>query len=187
VTARDALLDRCVEALARDGFSDSSLREIATAVGTSHRMLIYHFGSRDGLLADVVARIEAQQRAALADLATSAEPGATSNGLIEISRAFWTRLSDPALAPAERLFFEVYAQALRGRSWTDSFRSSVISAWEQPLIEMSADKGSEARVYVRLGVAVTRGLLLDLLLTGERDVVDAAMELYGKLVAGAAA
>src|SRR5215467_12372113 len=97
--ARAALLDRCLEFLRRDGFSQLSLREIAAGTGTSHRMLIYHFGSREGLLTDVVGRIEAEQRAALADLATvTVDP-------VEVNRQFWRRLADPALAPAERLFF----------------------------------------------------------------------------------
>jgi AcrR family transcriptional regulator len=180
VSARDLLLDRCVEALARDGFSDLSLREIATAAGTSHRMLIYHFGTRDGLLAEVVARIEAEQRAALADLS------ATGDDLVETSRSFWLRLSDPALAPAERLFFEVYAQALRGRAWTGTFRESVIAAWEAPLLEMFAAAGDEARAYARLSLAVTRGLLLDLLLTNDRETTAAAITLFGHLVTNAA-
>jgi AcrR family transcriptional regulator len=54
--------------LKEGGFSRLSLREIASGTGTSHRMLIYHFGSREGLLAEVVARIEAEQRVALASL-----------------------------------------------------------------------------------------------------------------------
>ena len=171
---REALLRRCIEALARTGFSDLSLREIAQAVGTSHRMLIYHFGSRDGLLAAVVNAIEAEQRAALAELSAS------NADLIDISRAFWQRISDPSLAPAERLFFEVYAHALHGRPWTDTFRSTVIAAWERALSELFTSHGfapDDARSRARLALAVARGLLLDLLITGERDVLDAAGEL----------
>jgi AcrR family transcriptional regulator len=173
-TARAALLDRCVEFLVRDGFSQLSLREIAAGAGTSHRMLIYHFGSREGLLAEVVGRVEAEQRAALADLAAS------GGDLAEIGRAFWRRVSDPALAPAERLFFEIYANALYGREWTASFRASVVSAWQQPLVDLLVDHGfpaEDAARRVRLGLAATRGLLLDLLITGDRDAVDAAYEL----------
>jgi len=176
---RDALLGRCIEALYRTGFSDLSLREIAQAVGTSHRMLIYHFGSRDGLLAAVVNAIEAEQRAALAQLSTS------NADLIDISRAFWQRIADPSLAPAERLFFEVYAHALRGRPWTDSFRSTVIAAWEQTLVELFTSHGfapDDARSRARLTLAVARGLLLDLLITGDRDVVDAARELFAPIM-----
>ncbi|MEZ5140174.1 MAG: hypothetical protein R2711_15805 [Acidimicrobiales bacterium] len=45
-TARRELLDRVLAHVAEQGLSDRSLRDLATAVGTSHRMLLYHFGSR---------------------------------------------------------------------------------------------------------------------------------------------
>ncbi|MEU8264370.1 TetR/AcrR family transcriptional regulator [Micromonospora sp. NPDC048999] len=177
--AREALLDRCVGFLKEGGFSQLSLREIASGAGTSHRMLIYHFGSREGLLAEVVRRIEAEQRAALVSLATEADDP------VEVSRRFWRRLADPALAPAERLFFEIYAQALFDRSWTESFRASVITAWAGPVEELFGQLGfdaTEARRRARLGLAATRGLLLDLLITGDRDVLDAAADLFARLI-----
>ena len=40
----------------------------------------------------------------------------------------------------------------------------------------------EALAQARLGIAVSRGLLLDLLATGDRAAVDAAMEAYIALV-----
>ncbi|MGR6320203.1 TetR/AcrR family transcriptional regulator [Micromonospora soli] len=177
--AREALLDRCVDALKEGGFSQLSLREIASATGTSHRMLIYHFGSREGLLAEVVRRIEAEQRAALAALA------AGSDDPVEVSGRFWRRLADPALAPAERLFFEIYAHALFGRSWTESFRASVIAAWAAPVEEMFGQLGydpTEARRRARLALAATRGLLLDLLITGDREILDGAADLFARLI-----
>jgi AcrR family transcriptional regulator len=182
--ARQALLDRCLAYLQEAGFSDASLREIAAGVGTSHRMLIYHFGTREQLLADVVGRIEAAQREALADLV------AQEDDLVEINRRFWRRLSDPALAPAERLFFEIYSHALYGRSWTAQFRATVVSAWMQPLVELLVRAGypeQEARQRARLGVAATRGLLMDLLLTGDRQDVDAAADLMARLTVSSSA
>jgi AcrR family transcriptional regulator len=175
--AREALLDRCLEVLHAKGFRDLSLREIAAAVGTSHRMLIYHFGSREGLLAAVVGRVEAEQRAALAALGAG-------DDLAEASRTFWRRLADPGLAPAERLFFEIYLHALHGSDWAASFRASVIDAWEGPLIELFSRlvPQEDARAAARLGLAVTRGLLLDLLLTQDREIVDEAMELFGRFL-----
>jgi AcrR family transcriptional regulator len=177
--AREALLDRCVSFLKEGGFSQLSLREIAAGAGTSHRMLIYHFGSREGLLAEVVRRIEAEQRAALAALAAEIDDP------VEVSRRFWRRLTDPALAPAERLFFEIYAHALFERSWTGSFRASVIAAWTGPVEELFVQLGCdrrEARRRARLSLAATRGLLLDLLITGDRDVLDAAADLFAQLI-----
>lgn len=177
MTARDALLDRCLHVLYAQGFGDKSLREIAAEAGTSHRMLIYHFGSRDGLLAAVVGRVEADQRAALLELA--------EGDLADASHTFWRRLTDPALAPAERLFFEIYVRALHGHDWTPSFRRSVIDAWEAPVIQLLSRAGSDprpARAAARLALAVTRGLLLDLLLTGDREVLDDARALFDRLL-----
>jgi len=176
--AREALLDRCFEVVRRHGFSHLSLREIAAEAGTSHRMLIYHFGSRDGLLAAVVRRMEAAQRALLADLVTG------DADIFTVSAAFWAHLTSPDVLPAQRLFFEVYVQALYGREWTAAFRESVIRAWEEPLAGLfrrAGIDGARARAHARLGLAVTRGLGLDLLMSGERAEVDAAMTLFGEL------
>ena len=113
--ARQQLLDRTIEYVAAHGMSDLSLRELATGVGTSHRMLIYHFGSREGLVAAIVTAIEAQQRVALDDLASHAT---TPRALVE---AQWAQLSDPGLRPFVVLFFEVLALALHRRPGTDQF------------------------------------------------------------------
>jgi len=47
-----------------------------------------------------------------------------------------------------------------------------------PLTPSPAGTADTARADARLGIAVTRGLLLDLLATGNRAAVDAAMERY---------
>jgi AcrR family transcriptional regulator len=176
--ASDALLDRCLAVLVKRGFSRLSLREIAAEVGTSHRMLIYHFGSREGLLAQVVGRIEADTRALLA--------GLTADGpIFEVAREFWARITTPEMLAAQRLFFEVYVQALYGESWTAAFRESVMTAWEGPLIALYRRAGvADPVAHARLGLAVTRGLGLDLLMTGDRAGVEAALDLFGRMVAG---
>jgi AcrR family transcriptional regulator len=178
-SAREALLGRCVELLQETGFSDLSLREIAARVGTSHRMLIYHFGSRELLLAEIVVHIEGMQREAFADLASSdVDP-------VEAGRQFWRRISDPSLAPAERLFFEIYSHALYQRPWTARFRETVIAPWAKPLTDLLISRGyppEEAQRRARLGIAATRGLLLDLLVTGDRDLIDSASDLLSRML-----
>lgn len=54
---REELLDRVADHVLEHGLIGLSLRPVAAAVGTSDRMLIYHFGSRDALVSAVVARI----------------------------------------------------------------------------------------------------------------------------------
>src|SRR3954451_15959464 len=63
--SRARLLEAAMTHVAAHGVGEISLRGLAAALGTSHRMLIYHFGSREGLLIEVIRTVEAQQRAAL--------------------------------------------------------------------------------------------------------------------------
>ena len=65
---RKHLLDALVDEFAAGGVGDRSLREVAAAVGTSHRMLLHHFGSREGLLIAVVEQAERRQMALVPDL-----------------------------------------------------------------------------------------------------------------------
>ena len=171
---RRALLEAAVDQLSLTGMTGRSLRQLAAELGTSHRMLIYHFGSMEGLLVEVVREVEARQRAALADLDGTGTPA-------EVAKAFWRRFTDPALYPNERLFFELYGQALQGRPGTEALLPEVVTAWIEPLVALGKSHGlseQEARVSARLGVAVTRGLLLDLLATGDLDAVNAAMDRF---------
>jgi AcrR family transcriptional regulator len=174
--ARDKLLAAVIGHVAAHGFSDLSLREVAAAIGTSHRMLIYHFGSREGLLVAVVRAVEAAQRTFLAELASDA-----SLSPADVMRAMWRRVADPVLWPSERLFFEIYGQALQQRPGTAGFLDDIIDSWVEPMAEYARQRGLDpeaARIEARLAVAVSRGLLLDLLATGDRARVDAAVERY---------
>ncbi|MGH2948935.1 MAG: TetR/AcrR family transcriptional regulator [Solirubrobacteraceae bacterium] len=144
-------------------------------------MLIYHFGSREELLIEVIRAVEAQQRAALAELPLDPEISPADS-----MRRMWRRVADPALWPNERLFFEVYAQALQGSPHALPLLDGIVDLWVEPLTRIGVARGQsepEARAEARLGVAVVRGLLLDLLATGEREAVDAAMERYIAAVA----
>jgi hypothetical protein len=93
----------------------------------------------------------------------------------------WERLADPALWPVERLFFELYGQALQGRPGTVRVLEGVVDSWVDLTVELAADWGvpaEVARTHARLGVAVVRGLLLDLLATGDRAGADAAVAAF---------
>lgn len=174
--ARERLLAAVVGHVATHGFSDLSLREVAASIGTSHRMLIYHFGSREGLLVAVVRAVEAAQRALLAEFAADA-----SLSPADVMRAMWRRLADPSLWPSERLFFELYSQALQRRPGTAGLLDDIVDSWVEAMTEHARQRGLDTdvtRVEARLSVAVCRGLLLDLLATGDRAAVDAAVERY---------
>jgi AcrR family transcriptional regulator len=174
-SARDRLLAAAVAIAMQGGIADLSLRELAAAIGTSHRMLLYHFGSREGLLAAVTLAVEEAERATLRQVSAISADDA---------RRFWARYSDPALWPQERLFFELYVHALRGRPGTEGFLENVVTGWLEPLTTAVAESGTDpqtAPAAARLSMAVTRGLLLDLLATHDTTAVAEAFELFLQL------
>ncbi|UDY34771.1 TetR/AcrR family transcriptional regulator [Dermatobacter hominis] len=186
-TPRDRLLDAVIAYGGEHGLADTSLRTLAKGVGTSHRMLLHHFGSREQLLVAVVHEVERRQLGALVDLTDADQPPITRAALdrTAVGRVFWDRLADPALAPLERLFFELYSQALLGAPWGEEFLDGIVDSWVDPVASLLEDEGVDratARARARLGVAVSRGLLLDLLATGDHDGVDAAMDEFLALV-----
>jgi AcrR family transcriptional regulator len=160
---RNELLGALIDAFAAGGIGGRSLREVAEAVGTSHRMLLHHFGSRDELLLAIVEEVERRQTATLADL-----PDDPADAVA----AMWADLRRPALRPFERLFFECYARAAQGEAPFARLLPGAVDGW---LADVEARTGGTADpAMVRLGLAVTRGLLLDLVATGDDQGVDAA-------------
>jgi AcrR family transcriptional regulator len=177
---RQALLDGAIDFVGTRGLTDLSLRELAGEIGTSHRMLIHHFGSKDGLWVAIVREVERRQVEVMATMAPTAP---TSAG--DALWSWWKHLSDPSLWPNERLFFEVYGQAVQGREPAKQLLDGIVDSWVEPAVAQSVALGiprKDARAFARLGVAVTRGLLLDLLATEDRKGVDAAMKVFIRLL-----
>lgn len=174
-TGRDRLLTAAISYFAEEGIADTSLRALAARIGTSHRMLLYHFGSREGLLSAVVDVVEAAQRETLSRLTAAPEGDPT-----EQARAFWREVTGAARTYGP-LFFELAGHAMQGLPHAARLRADLIEPWLDPLAALAERAGVEparARTGARLQLAVARGLLLDLLISGDRAGVDAAMELF---------
>ena len=168
---RQELLDALIESFAADGIGSRSLRDIAGAVGTSHRMLLHHFGSRDELLLAVVEEVERRQTGMLADLPAGAADAVAS---------MWADLRRPELRPFERLFFECYARAAQGEEPFRRLVPGAVDGWLAAVEEHAPGRADPA--MVRLGLAVARGLLLDLVATGDDAGVDAAADAFVRLL-----
>jgi AcrR family transcriptional regulator len=189
VNPRQRLLDAALDYVAQNGMTDLTLRSLAEALGTSHRMLIHHFGSKEALWVEIVKTVERRQRELLATIVLD-----TDRPPREALWAWWKHISDPALWPNERLFFELYGQGLQGHApYADTFLDGIVDDWVEPAAAQSIARGAPAdlaRAHARLGVAVVRGLLLDLLATRDVEAVDAAMaafiDLYEAWIAASA-
>jgi AcrR family transcriptional regulator len=168
---RRELLDALIEEFADGGIGDRSLREVAAAVGTSHRMLLHHFGSRDAMLVAIVEQVEQRQMGLLSELPTNPAEGFA---------AMWSDLHRPELRRLERLFFECYARAAQGEKPFARMVPGAVNGWLSA-VEAAAD-GPTGPAMTRLGLAVTRGLLLDLVATNDDAGVDAAAKAFASLL-----
>jgi AcrR family transcriptional regulator len=164
---RRQLLAAVFEEFAAGGVGDRSLREVAAAVGTSHRMLLHHFGSREALLLAVVEEAERRQMALVPDLPMNPAEGFA---------AMWADLRRPELRHVERLFFECYSRAAQGEKPFTRMVPGAVADWLSA-VETNADAPYD-RAMARLGLAVTRGLLLDLVATNDDAGVDAAAHAF---------
>jgi AcrR family transcriptional regulator len=171
VERRRQLLDALIDAFADGGIGDRSLRDVAEVVGTSHRMLLHHFGSRDELLLAIVDEVERRQMTVLPDAAT--QPA-------DAMATMWADVRRPELRRFERLFFECYARGAQGERPFARMLPGAVESW---LSEGGAKTGHSADpAFVRLGLAVTRGLLLDLVATDDDEGVDAAAQAFVELL-----
>src|SRR5262249_51593941 len=101
---REVLLARALQYVLVHGLEDLSLRPLASALGTSARMLVYHFGSREDLLRALVMRLRRQEDARIRDWW---KEGGRKRSLPDFVRWYWGRLSSRYATPAGRLLFEI--------------------------------------------------------------------------------
>jgi len=170
---RRELLERVLVDVANNGLADRSLRSMAQSIGSSHRMLNYHFGSADGLVAAIVAEVELQQRQIMRTLATSRSAPA------EVIRGLWTEASSPAMRPFVRLFYEAVTQAAHGRPGTEGFLESLTDTWLDDGTQLATSESTTTdRAQIRLGMAVMRGLLLDVIAANDAADATVALEVF---------
>jgi AcrR family transcriptional regulator len=173
---RADLLERTVDYVCRYGLADLSLRPLAKAVGTSPRVLLYYFGSKENLVVEILRRGRARQRETMANLKFSSELSAR-----EITRMLWRHWSEPQWESLMRLFFEVYGLALQDRTRFPGFLENAVEEWLVALEGCSTLPGfdrEDARAYATMLIAAFRGFLLDLCATHDRVRIDHAVDLW---------
>ncbi len=162
---RERLLDACTDHALAHGLPDR-LQPFVEATGTSARMLLYHFGTRDRLRQAVLARARARQVAVFGDLlrVRADEPYP-----VTLQRA-WTTMTGPTGQPFLRMF-ALWRQDADQPPWP-GFRVAATTDWLEPLGEGLRSIGRPGSATLVL--AVVRGLLLDLDATGDTDRTDRA-------------
>jgi|SRR5450755_3020191 AcrR family transcriptional regulator len=171
---RAELLDAAVDYATEHGFSGLSWRPVAAALGVSATTLVHHFGTKEQLLEAILGRLRDRMVAAASDRLGEQPDLATA------ARAAWTRTSDPRQEAEFRLFFAVYGRALQAPQQFAGFLERVVADWMSALVDAQGP-GTDPATATRtatLVIATIRGLLLDLLATGDRVRVQDAAESF---------
>ncbi len=175
---RAKLRDQAVDYVLVHGVADLALRPLAQVLKTNARMLVYHFGSREGLMREILTGLREREDARIQAWFRSGEQLRT---LPQFLRWYWKRLSAPKAKLAIRLVFELYALALRNPSEYPGVLEDPLAYWRS-LTEKSGIPTELDDVEATLLLGATRGLLLDLCATGDYARVGRAMEALAQFV-----
>ena len=170
------LLEAAYRYVLSNGLAEMSLRPLAKAIGSSPRVLLFLFGSKEGLTRTLLARAREDELGYL-DALRNAHG---DRSLAETGREVWSWLADPSHRALLALWTEGYARSLQGEPgpWAE-FARDTVSDWLDLLAarQPAASRVTEAARSERtLLLAVLRGALLDLLATGDHDRVTDAVE-----------
>lgn len=127
VTAKKAeILQRITHYLIENGVADIGLRKLAEVAGTSDRMLIYYFATKDALIGQVLQTIVANLAAQLDALL-----GQEKRTADELLTALLSLSSTPPFYAVIQLWFEVVGLAARGQEPYASNATSIAATWLQ--------------------------------------------------------
>jgi len=174
MTRKDELRDNALEYFLDRGLADLSLRPLAQAIDSSARLLIYHFGSKEGLIATVMAEVHARNQRSFAELMHKTH----GKGGLE---AFWAWTVAPANIRYVRLLFEVQMLAMKNPEGYAQYLEGSSSSWID-LIAQSLPPGPNVRAVATLCVAVIDGLVLEYLSTNDLARTGKALSLFAAML-----
>ncbi|SEG81129.1 DNA-binding transcriptional regulator, AcrR family [Actinacidiphila yanglinensis] len=164
---RDRILDACVDHALAHGLP-ARLEPLAVASGTSTRMLIYHFGTRDALLREILGRARRRQREVFGALVAPRPDEPYPDTL----RRAWRVMTGPVGRPYLSMFGRLREDAEQ-QLWP-GFRREATTDWLHPFEEGMRSLGRPE--LGTLVLAVVRGLIMDIEATGEVARADRAFD-----------
>jgi AcrR family transcriptional regulator len=165
------LLDAAYGYVLEHGLADLSLRPLAAAIGSSPRVLLFLFGSKEGLVRALLGRARADEL----DVLERVRQAGGTGGLGSAAEAVWTWLAAAEHRALLTLWLEGYARSVVDPegAWA-GFATATVHDW-LAVLEGAAGADDGDATDRTLLLAVLRGALLDLLATGDVDRVSAAV------------
>ncbi len=170
---REDLLEAIVHAVDNLGLADFSLRPLAEAIGSSPRTILYHFGSKEQLIAEIIAFGRKRLETLFFDWARASD----GYDLRDALRRVWSWLTASRRRAFIKLFFEFTTVGMRDPRGHGRAVGQLYAGWRE-LFELEFTRRGLSReratLLASLVLATIHGLLLDLITTGDRARVDRA-------------
>jgi AcrR family transcriptional regulator len=156
---KEELLERCLAAAIELGALDSSINAIAKRIGSSGRMLVYHFGSKQELERQLISLLETRLREKLWSFQGVSLEGADC--LAEPLLEMWRHFTSPEMQGLLKLTMELNQRAIQGDSETQRFLEQESQKWVDSLFNLTNDKTTALSLF-----HLFQGAILDFLTTG---------------------
>ncbi|MET8414007.1 TetR/AcrR family transcriptional regulator [Streptomyces sp. NPDC005195] len=174
---RRDLLERVRAYMIRNGVADLSLRPLARALGTSDRMLLYYFGTKERMIAEALTVYERRPLLRAQSLFNAVGSPRDAAGLRRFLEETWQQFSNPDLRAALPFYLEIMTAGLLHPERYGPVMLDVLSEWTRLLTRAFRDLGmaeARARTEASLLVDASFGLLLAPLADGDWDRAGAA-------------
>ena len=148
---RDDLAEQATDYVLEHGLIGLSLRPLAAALGTSDRMLIYHFGDKDALVAEVIARSNGR---AVEVVRSMPRARTVRAGVL----ALWRAYAEPELDRCLRLYIQAAALGVLG---ADPYRKVIADTnaeWDRAVRDYLVGSGANPRRAPRIARLVDAAL-----------------------------
>jgi AcrR family transcriptional regulator len=166
-----ALLENLIDYLVRRGVADLSLRPMAAAVGTSARLLIFHFGSKEQLLTEVLESMQDGLQRSLAEL-LSLQHGAEASAPL---RLFWDWAMKDVNFARLRLLHQLQVLAAQDQKNYGRYLKKNSANWLET-VQAVLRPSQRSPLLATLIVAVFDGLFIEVMSTGDRRRATAAID-----------
>jgi AcrR family transcriptional regulator len=171
---KDELRGKALDYCLKHGVASLSLRPLARSIGTSARLLIYHFGSKDGLLISIMDEVRGRAQQSFTESMADVGP----SGVLQ---RFWGWATASKNSRYVRLLFEVQTLALHNPGVYAHLLKDNSLSW-LALIENALPATPDRRAKATLCAAVIDGLILEFLNTGDLKRASDALDLFGSML-----
>ena len=170
---RQAMLDDMAAFVLENGLANASLRPLARAASTSDRMLIYHFNSKEALVAEVLTHLAES----LAARFTQSLPQGRTESVAQCAREVIVLMRLPEMRGFMRLWFELAAGAATDSTAHSETGSRILKLFRGWIKERLPEESGSSDAEVDAALTLIEGIVV-MEAFGESEMADRAIERF---------